>query len=80
MSKKTRILEVLNKRRVEIQNNIEKIEKEVVKYQFRINSLRDNHDQYLMELTAIDIPLSDLAKKENLEVKLHFVHGVHETN
>ena len=45
-----------------------------------MNSLRDNHDQYSIELAAIDIQLSDLAKKENFEVKLHVVHGMHETN
>lgn len=80
MSKKTRILEILNKRRIEIQNNIEKFEIEMARYQSRMNSLRDNHDQYSMELAAIDIQLSDLTSDKNFDIKLHIVHGEHQTN
>jgi carbonic anhydrase len=80
MSKKTRILEILNKRRIEIKSNIEKFEIEMARYQSRMNSLRDNHDQYSMELAAIDIQLSDLTSDKNFDIKLHIVHGEHQTN
>jgi hypothetical protein len=80
MSKKSIKLQILNERRIKIQENIEKFEIEMARCQSKMNSLRDNLDQYSMEMAAIDIQLSDLIREENLEVNLHVVHGMHETN
>lgn len=80
MSEKSLKLQILNERRLKIQENIEKFEIEMARYQSRLNNLRDNLDHASVELAAIDIQLSDLIREENLEVNLHVVHGMHETN
>ncbi len=80
MSKKSIKLQILNERRLKIQENIEKFEIEMARCQSKMNSLRDNLDQYSMEMAAIDIQLSDLTREESLEVSLHLLHPMHETN
>lgn len=80
MSEKSRLLQILNERRLKIQENIEKFETEMARYQSRLNNLRDNLDHASVEMAAIDIQLSDLAKKEHFDLELHIIHGVHPTN
>jgi hypothetical protein len=56
MSQKSRFLQILNKRRLKIQENIEKFETEMARYQSRLNNLRDNLDLASVELALYGLP------------------------
>ncbi|MBP6756943.1 MAG: hypothetical protein KA210_12430 [Bacteroidia bacterium] len=80
MGKKSRELEVLNDRRIALINNLDAFVDERNRLQQKINNMIDHIDAANMEIAAIDIQLSSIAVNENFEVKLHTVHGEHETN
>jgi hypothetical protein len=80
MGKKSRELEILNDRRILLMKNIEAFVDERNKLQRKLNNMIDHIDAANVEIAAIDIQLSAVAAKENFEVKLHIVHGEHETN
>jgi hypothetical protein len=80
MGKKSRELEVLNDRRIALINNLDAFVDERNRLQRKINNMIDHIDAANMEIAAIDIQLSSIAVNENFEVKLHTVHGEHETN
>ena len=80
MGKKSRELEILNDRRIALMKNIEAFVDERNRLQRKLNNMIDHIDAANMEIAAIDIQLSSIAVNENFEVKLHTVHGEHETN
>lgn len=80
MGKKSRELEILNDRRISLINNLNAFVDERNRLQRKINNIIDHIDAANMEISAIDIQLSTIAVKEKFEVKLHIVHGEHETN
>lgn len=80
MGKKSHELEILNKRRIALIENLETFNYERTRIQGRLNNIQDHIERADMELAAIDTQLNTLAKKENFDVKLHIVHGEHETN
>lgn len=80
MGKKSRELEILNDRRIALINNLDVFVDERNRLQRKINNMIDHIDAANMEIAAIDIQLSSIAVNENFEVKLHTVHGEHETN
>lgn len=80
MGKKSRELEILNDRRIALINNLGVFVDERNRLQRKINNMIDHIDAANMEIAAIDIQLSSIAVNENFEVKLHTVHGEHETN
>lgn len=73
-------LEILNQRRVALQENLEAFFHERNRLQRRLNVMVDHIDAAEMEIAAIHTQLRNLAKKENFDVKLHIVHGEHDTN
>lgn len=80
MGKKSRELEILNERRSALQENLEAFEHERSRLQRRLNIIVDHIDTAEMEIAAMDIQLKNLAKKDSFDVKLHIVHGEHDTN
>ena len=80
MPNNSRELEILNQRRIALQENIEAFFHERNRLQRRLNVMVDHIDAAEMEIAAIDIQLKNLAKKDNFDVKLHIVHGEHDTN
>lgn len=80
MGKNSRELEILNERRLALKENLEAFEHERNRLKRRLNIILDHIDAAENELGAIDVQLTDLAINENFEVKLHIVHGEHDTN
>lgn len=80
MGKKSRELEILSDRRIALLNNLDSFVDERNRLQRKVNNMIDHIDAANMEIAAIDIQLSTIAAKEKFEVKLHIVHGEHETN
>lgn len=80
MGKNSHELEILNERRLALQENLEAFEHERNRLQRRLNVMMDHIDAAEMEIAAIDVQLRNLAKKDNFDVKLHIVHGEHDTN
>jgi hypothetical protein len=80
MGKKSRELEILSDRRIALLNNLDAFVDERNRLQRKVNNMIDHIDAANMEIAAIDIQLSTIAAKEKFEVKLHIVHGEHETN
>ena len=80
MGKKSRELEILNERRLALKEKLEAIMHERNRLKRRLNIVVDLIDAAENEITAIDIQLKSLATKENFDVKLHIVHGEHDTN
>ena len=80
MGKKSRELEILNERRIALQENLEAFSHERNRLQRRLNVMVDHIDAAEMEIAAIDIQLKNLAKKDNFDVKIHIIHGEHLTN
>jgi hypothetical protein len=48
--------------------------------QRRLNLIIDHIEAADVELAAIDIQLTNLSKKESFDVKIHIIHGEHDTN
>jgi hypothetical protein len=80
MPKNLNELQILNQRRIALQENLESFSHERNRLQRRLNVMVDHIDAAEMEIAAIDIQLNNLAKKDNFDVKLHIVHGEHDTN
>ena len=81
MSKKnSRELEILNQRRVALQENLEAFLNEKNRIKRRLSLFLDHIEAAENEIAAIDIQLKSLAKKENFDVKLHIIHGENDTN
>ena len=80
MGKKSRELEILNERRLALKENLEAIMQERNRLKRRLNIVVDQIEAAENEITAIDVQLKSLATKENFDVKLHIVHGEHDTN
>ena len=80
MGKKSRELEILNDRRIALLRNMDAFVDERNRLQRKLNNMMDHIDAANMEIAAIDIQLSSITADENFEVKLHIVHGEHETN
>lgn len=80
MGKKSRELEILSDRRIALLNNLDAFVDERNRLQRKVNNMIDHIDAANIEIAAIDIQLSTIAAKEKFEVKLHIVHGEHETN
>lgn len=80
MEKKSRELEILNARRIALIENLETFNFERTRIQGRLNNILDHIERADMELAALDTQLAALAKKENFDIKLHIVHGEHDTN
>lgn len=80
MPKNSRALEILNHRRIALQENLEAFEHERNRLQRRLNVMIDHIDAAEMEISAIDTQLATFAKEDNFDVKLHIVHGEHDTN
>jgi hypothetical protein len=80
MGKNSRELEILNQRRIALQENLDAFLNEKNRIKRRLSLFLDHIDAAENEIAAIDIQLKSLAKKENFDVKLHIVHGEHDTN
>ena len=80
MPKNSKALEILNQRRIALQENLEAFSRERDRLQRRLNIIVDHIELADGELAAIDIHLKSLAKKENFDVKLHIIHGENDTN
>lgn len=80
MAKNSRELEILNERRLALQENLEAFIHERNRLKRRLNIMVDHIDAAENEISAIDTQLKRLVKKENFDVKLHIVHGEHDTN
>jgi chromosome segregation ATPase len=80
MSKHSAELKILNERRLALQANLEAFEHERNRLKRRLNTMVDHIDAAENEIAAIDTQLMSLVKKENFDVKLHLVHGEHDTN
>lgn len=80
MSKNSVQLEILNQRRIALQENLDAFEHERNRLKRRLNIMLDHIDAAENEIAAIDTQLKSLANKENFEVKLHILHGEHDTN
>lgn len=80
MSKKRNQLEILNVRRSLLIENIERFNIERARIQSRLNNVMNHLESAELELAAIDTQLNTLAKKDCFKVKLHTIHGAHETN
>ncbi len=80
MGKKSRELEILNDRRIALLRNMDAFVDERNRLQRKLNNMMDHINAANMEIAAIDIQLSSITADENFEVKLHVVHGEHETN
>lgn len=80
MAKNSRELEILNQRRIALQENLEAFSHERDRLKRRLNIMVDHIDAAENEIVAIDTQLKRLVKKENFDVKLHIVHGEHDTN
>jgi chromosome segregation ATPase len=80
MPKNSRELEILNQRRIALQENLEAFAYERNRLKRRLNIMTDHIDAAENEIAAIDTQLKSLVNKENFEVKLHIVHGEHDTN
>ena len=80
MGKNSRELEILNQRRIALQENLDAFEHERNRLKRRLNIMLDHIDAAENEIAAIDTQLKSLANKENFEVKLHILHGEHDTN
>jgi hypothetical protein len=81
MSKKnSRELEILNQRRVALQENLEAFLNEKNRIKRRLSLFLDHIEAAENEIAAIDIQLKSLAKKENFDVKLHIIHCENDTN
>ncbi|GEM_PF-5532193 len=80
MAKNSRELEILNERRLALQENLEAFIHERNRLKRRLNIIVDHIDAAENEISAIDTQLKRLVKKENFDVKLHIVHGEHDTN
>lgn len=80
MSKSSRKLKILNERRLALKENLAAFEHERDRLKRRLNIILDHIDAAENELGAIDVQLTDLAINENFDVKLHIVHGEHDTN
>lgn len=80
MGKNSGELEILNERRLALKANLEAFEHERDRLKRRLNIILDHIDAAENELGAIDVHLTALANIENFDVKLHIVHGEHDTN
>ncbi len=80
MSQKSKPLKILNERRLLLKENMEAFVRERNRLQRRLNLIDDHIEAADVELVAIDIQLSAFAKKENFDVKMHIIHGEHDTN
>lgn len=80
MSKKSKALKILNERRLLLKENMEAFVLERNRLQRRLNLVHDHIEVADVELAAIDIQLSAFAKKENFDVRMHIIHGEHDTN
>ena len=80
MSQKSKALGILNERRLLLKENMEAFLHERDRLQRRLNIIVDHIELADVEIAAIDIQLKSLTKKENFDVKLHIVHGEHDTN
>ena len=80
MSQKSKALGILNERRLLLKENMEAFLHERNRLQRRLNIMIDHIELADVELAAIDIQLKNLAKKESFDVKLHILHGEHDTN
>jgi len=80
MSQKSKALGILNERRLLLKENMEAFVRERNRLQRRLNLIDDHIEAADVELVAIDIQLSAFAKKENFDVKMHIIHGEHDTN
>ena len=80
MSQKSKALGILNERRLALKENLEAFEHERNRLKRRLNIMLDHIDAAENELAAIDIQLKSFAKKESFDVKLHILHGEHDTN
>ncbi len=80
MKNKSKALKILNERRLLLKENMEAFLNERNRLQRRLNLIIDHIEAADVELAAIDIQLSALAKKDNLDVKMHIIHGEHDTN
>jgi len=63
-----------------LQENLEAFIHERDRLKRRLNIIFDHIDADDNEIAAIDTQLKRLVKKENFEVKLHILHGEHDTN
>jgi hypothetical protein len=80
MSKKAKALKILNERRLLLKENMEAFLNERNRLQRRLNLIIDHIEAADVELAAIDIQLTNLSKKESFDVKIHIIHGEHDTN
>ena len=80
MAKNSEELRILNERRLALQENLEAFEHERNRLKRRLNIMVDHIDAAENEISAIDTQLKRLVNKENFEVKLHIIHGEHDTN
>ncbi len=80
MGKKSEELRILNERRLALIENLEAFEHERNRLKRRLNIMIDHIDAAENEIAAIDTQLKSHVKKENFDVKLHIVHGEHDTN
>ncbi len=80
MKKKSKALKILNERRLLLKENMEAFLNEQNRLKRRLNLIIDHIEAADVELASIDIQLSALAKKNNFEIKVHIIHGEHDTN
>ena len=80
MSEKSKALGILNERRLALQENMEAFIIERDRLKRRLNIMVDHIHAAEVQIAAIDIQLTSLAKKECFEVKIHIIHGEHITN
>ena len=80
MAKNSRELEILNERRLALQENLEAFIHERDRLKRRLNIIFDHIDAADNEIVAIDTQLKQMVKKETFDVKLHIVHGENDTN
>ena len=80
MPKNSRALEILNQRRIALQENLEAFSHERDRLKRRLDVMVSHLNATEDEIAAIDIQLKSLATKENFCVKLHIIHGEHHTN
>ena len=80
MSQKSKALKILNERRLALQENMSAFVNERNRLQRRLNIIIDHIELADVEMAAIDIQLTNLVKKDSFDVKIHIIHGEHDTN
>jgi hypothetical protein len=80
MKKKSKALNILNERRLLLKENMEAFEHERTRLKRRLNIMIDHIEAADIELAAIDIQLTALAKKDFFDLRIHIVHSEHDTN